>query len=260
MPPGLHITNVTLRYRFTHAISESVSTAVHIPTVCQHRRTHTCCSLSIALKEDVLMTFYILTDVGQHPDKGFTMRGSGALVGSNLKHKNKRLHHVWCHLLSVSCHPSVNTKAPERTASNFSYSVNLQTGMAGIHWQIAVTEQGTLQWTNPFERSAFCRERQPAKTGHWNYIAIVSFLMQHCCLPQHYQRITAFWPFGRIAAYVSDRPQEGRNLNGPDKVQTKIVFISGHENLNLCVISLKLNSWPTFYSFWTWKNSHSICY
>lgn len=73
------------------------------------------------------------------------MRNSDTLVGSNLKQKNKRLHHVWCHLLSVSCHPNVNTKAPERTASNFSYSVNLQTRMAGIHWQIAVTEQGTLQ-------------------------------------------------------------------------------------------------------------------
>lgn len=153
---------------------------------------------SIALTyRDVLMTSHMLMGIQRNPEKGFTMRDSGILVGSNLTQMNKRLHHVWCHLLSLSCHPSVNTKAPERTASNF-YSVNLQTRMAGIHWQIAVTEQGTLQWTNPFEHSAFCRERQPAKSTHWSYIAIVSFLMQHCCLSQYKQWLSVFWPFGSI--------------------------------------------------------------
>lgn len=154
----------------------------------------------IALMREVLMTVHVLIDIGQNPERGFTSADSDTRVGSNLKRKkkNKRPRHVWCHLLSVSCHPNVKTKARDRTASNFSYSVNLQTTMAGMHRQIAVTEQGTLQWTNPFEHSAFCRERQPAKTGHWSHIAIVSFLMQHCCLPQHRQRMMVFWSFWSV--------------------------------------------------------------
>lgn len=158
---------------------------ISIPTVPQDRDLWPHNGLGFSLIRDVWMTPHIPTDKGQNPWKGFRMKDSSTLMGSNLKQKNKRLAHVYCHLLSLSFCPSVNTKAPERTACNFCYSVNLQTRMAGIHWQRAVTEQKTLQWTNPFKHSAFWREWQPAKTGQWSYIAIVSFLMQHCCLSQY---------------------------------------------------------------------------
>lgn len=160
---------------FTHMVSQHSNIRLHT--------VH-------ALIKDVWLTFKTLIGIVQTPENGFPVRDGGTLVYSNPKQKNKRLNYVWSHELSASCHPNVNTKAPERTPSNFSYSVNLQTRMPRIHWQIAVTEQRTLQWTNPFEHSAFCRERQPAKTGHWSYVAIVSFLMEHCCFAQ--QSMTVF--------------------------------------------------------------------
>lgn len=119
-------------------LCEIVATAICITIVCVS--TGVCTRLQTEFQHND----FSYDGIGQNPEKGFTIRDSDTLVGSNLKQKNKRLQHVLCHLLSVSCHPNVNTKAPERTASNF-YSVNLQTRMAGIHWQKAVTEQGTLQ-------------------------------------------------------------------------------------------------------------------
>lgn len=145
--------------------------------------------------------------IGQNPEEGFIIRDSDTLVGSNLKQKNKGLRHVLCHLLSVSCHPSVNTKAPERTASNC-YSVNLQTRMARIHLQKLRLNRGHSSELIPSSTSAFCREWQLAKTGHRSYIAIVSFLMQGYCLSQNWQRMTIFLPFGSISTTLMRGPNE----------------------------------------------------
>lgn len=174
----------------------------NLQTNCGPACSYPICALRIfVFLETYRMTPRALTDIGHNPEEAFPMRISGTLVNSGLKQKNKKgLHHVWCHLLLVSCHPNVNTKAPERTASNSSYAVNLQTRMAGIHWQIAVTEQRTLQWTNPFEHSAFCRERQPAKTGHWSYIAIVPFFnttLLYFSKPTMNNSILPFWKYYR---------------------------------------------------------------
>lgn len=78
---------------------------------------------------------------GEVPGRGCTVRRGDALVGSNLKQtEQKSAARIVPSVVSILS-PSVNTKAPESAASNF-YSVNLQTRMAGIHWQRAVTEQG----------------------------------------------------------------------------------------------------------------------
>lgn len=67
--------------------------------------------------------------------------------------------------------------------------------------------------------------------------------------------ILAFWSYYH---YTSDRPQEGRNLNGSYKLQTKIVFYPWPWKFEIYMLYNKTTPWPTLYSFWTWNNKFNM--
>lgn len=162
---------------------ETVSTPICMPTAPRWMDMWLHNGHSIALISNVWMTSHTATDTGQNPEERFGREAAATLVGRSLNQKNKSLCHVWW---LACCRYPVTQKWTQKLRreppATSCYSVNLQTRMAGIHWQIAVTEQRTLQWTNPFKHSAFWREWKPAKTGHLSCITIVPFLMQRCCL------------------------------------------------------------------------------
>lgn len=197
---------------------------------------------------------------------GFIVRGSGTLVGNNYKQKNKRRLYISCHL-SASCHPQSEHKSTRKSSLQLLFSVNLQTRMGRIHWQIAVTEKRTLQWTNPFKHCAFWREWPPAKSGHWSCIAILSYFNGMQFLSSALTLKTSILDFFKdlITDYHYSRDmqnlmQRSENVKVWQTANTTAFYLCPSKINSYSVTSLKYNFFALQLTKLRKENSHSLVF